>query len=61
VARPEEAAEAVAELEPELELELEPEQEQALELELELARELVAVTRSSLAPRSLDNRYHRNP
>jgi hypothetical protein len=57
VARPEEAAEAVAELEPELE----PEQEQAQALELELARELVAVTRSSLAPRSLDNRYHRNP
>jgi hypothetical protein len=59
VARPEEAAEAVAELEPELEPE--PEQAQAQALELELARELVAVTRSSLAPRSLDNRYHRNP
>ena len=53
MARPEEAAEAVAEPEQE------QEQEQALELELEL--ELVAVTRSSLAPRSLDNRYHRNP
>jgi hypothetical protein len=59
VARPEQAAEAVAELEPEPEQE--QEQEQALELELELARELVAVTRSSLEPRSFDSRYHRNP
>jgi hypothetical protein len=40
-----------------------PEQVQALALALaqELARELVAVTRSSLAPRSSDSRYHRNP
>ena len=51
--QPEEAAEAVAVAE----------QEQALEPELALARarELVAVTRPSLSPRSFDSRYHRNP
>jgi len=57
VVQPEEAAEAVAVAEQE------QEQEQALEPELALARarELVAVTRPSLSPRSFDSRYHRNP
>jgi len=39
----------------------EQEQEQEQALELEQAPELVAVTRSSLAPHSFDSRYHRNP
>ena len=50
-------AEAVTEQEPE------PEQAPVQELvqAQAQARELVAVTRSSLSPRSFDSRYHRNP
>jgi len=57
VVQPEEAAEAVAEQEQALE----PAQALEPELARARARELVAVTRPSLSPRSFDSRYHRNP
>ena len=57
--QPEEAAEAEAVAVAEQEQALEP--AQALELARARARELVAVTRPSLSPRSFDSRYHRNP
>ena len=58
--RPEAAAAvAVAEQEQALGPALGQEQEQ--EQAQEPARELVAVTSSSLVPRSFDSRYHRNP
>jgi len=59
VVQPEEAAEAEAVAVAEQEQALEP--AQALELARARARELVAVTRPSLSPRSFDSRYHRNP
>ena len=63
MARPEEAAVAMAgaELELEQEQEQEREPEPELELEREPAREWVAVANSSWTPGSLDSRYHRNP
>ena len=56
-----EVAEAVTEQEQAPVQEPALEQEQAPVQELEQARELVAVTRSSLTPGSFDSRYHRNP